>query len=64
MMNFAEIPEDQVLGDDDHVAENSKWLQKFDSHIQEIMLQKSGMSNISKSTAGSPPPVFFIVLVR
>lgn len=42
-MNFSEIPEDQVMGMMmSHGIQ--QWLQKFDSHIQDIMLQRTGMS--------------------
>ncbi len=43
-MNFTEIPEDQVLGMMTMSQEIQQWLQKFDSHIQDIMLQRTGMS--------------------
>jgi len=43
-MNFTAIPEDQVLGMMMMSQEIQQWLQKFDSHIQEIMLQRTGMS--------------------
>lgn len=47
VMNFSEIPEDQVLGMMSMSQGIQQWLQKFDSHIQEIMLQRTGMSILS-----------------
>ncbi len=42
-MNFTEIPEDQVLGMMTMSQGIQQWLQKFDGHIQEIMLQRAGV---------------------
>lgn len=43
-MNFTEIPDNQVLGMMTMSQGIQQWLQKFDSHIQDIMLQRTGMS--------------------